>query len=376
MVKGLPAIAFQGISLLVFLSFQKKIKLLFSWQHFVGISTLLIPLGIYYYFYFTINPGSSHQVFFRIFDESLIKAVPLLDSTSETIGKSEKSFWSYIPYFLKHIALFPVKTLYNMLPWAILAIFTFRRGFLNTVNTQDPLLKYSFWILFFNVLIYWFSPGTDHTKIKYYTFLFPLIYFTILWFYNKYYRQEIRKTTFLYYIFYGISLVVALSPLAAPFYTETRNLPYIIPVSILLFATMGFLTLILFKTKTLKLHALIMLVIVARIGFNLIMQPVYVAGLTEVKFKSDAIEAGKIIGNEEVTLCTYVNEDVTFYITREINRILPLKHPEKYNETGFYILDHNQMATINGKNVSYKLYYEFACENEDKKLFLVKFPPQ
>lgn len=373
MVKGLPAIAFQGITLLVFFVYSKKFKKLFSWQHLTGILTLLIPLATYYYFYFKINPGSYNQVFFRIFDESLIKAVPLLDGASQTIGPSEKSFWTYIPFFLRHIVLFPLQTLYNMFPWVLLVIFVFRKDFMKIINQADPFLKYAFWIMLFNIIIYWLSPGTDHTKIKYYTFLFPLIYFIIYWFYDRYHKIELHKTRILNYIFYGFSILISLSPLAAPFYIETADIPGIISISVILFLLLSFFTIILFKTRSLKIQSLFIIVIIARIGFNLIMQPVHVESLKEVKFKADAIEAGKIIGDEKVSLCTYINENVTFYITREIQKVLPLEKPDQYQKDHFYIFDQNQMAAFKADTVKNKVYHKFACENKDKDLFLVKF---
>lgn len=371
MVKGLPALAFQVITLLVVFISNKKFKMLFSWQHLVGTLCLIIPLGLYYIAYFGINPGSQNQVFFRIFDESLIKAIPLLDSTAQS--SSDKTAWEYIPKFLQHLVMFPIQTIYNMLPWAFLIIFVLRKGFLKIVYSKDTLLKYSFLVLFFNILIYWLSPGTDHTKIKYYVFLFPLFYFILFWFYNKYQLIDKKRTQALNYIFAGIAIIITLAPLVAPFYEKTANIPGIILISAVLFVSLAFFALFLMRSKKLKIQSLIIIIIIARIGFNLIMQPVHVSSLKEVKFKKDAIEVGRMTGDEELFLCTDINEDVSFYITRERMKVLQRYREDNFKPNTYYIFDKKQIDKFISLEKDFRLYYEFACEFEDKELFLVKF---
>ncbi len=371
MVKGLPALAFQAITLLVVFIYNKKFKILFSWQHLVGILCFVIPLGTYYYFYFSLNPGFYDQVFFRIFDESLIKAVPLFDSAAQSAN--EKSMWSYFPYFINHLVLFPVQTLYNMLPWAILIIFVIRKRFLRIVNQEDKFLKYSVLVLFFNVLVYWLSPGADHTKIKYYVFLFPLIYFILYWFYNRFYLQDKKRLKILYYVFATMSIIITIVPLYAPFYEKTSNINGIIPISLSLFAVLLFFTVFFIKTKTRKILSFIIIIIIARIGFNLIMQPVHVSSLREVTFKKGAIEVGRMTGDEELFLCTSINEDVIFYIARERMKILEYCQDNKYKANIFYIFDKNQIDKFIHLGKDFRIYYEFTCEYEDKDLFLVKF---
>ena len=51
MLKGLPAIVFQGITLIVLLGYEKKIRNLFTVEHLMGIATFLFITGSYYMIY-------------------------------------------------------------------------------------------------------------------------------------------------------------------------------------------------------------------------------------------------------------------------------------------------------------------------------------
>ncbi|MCF8227881.1 MAG: glycosyltransferase family 39 protein [Bacteroidales bacterium] len=356
LVKGLPAVAFQVITLVVFMVVNKDFKRLFHWKHILGVFGFLIPLVAYYYSYFRINPDGWERVVYRMYIESAQKS---------TLGTN--SFMD----FVEHIARFPLWFWYNLLPYSLLIIFCFRKDYYSQIRA-NKLLLFSFWAFLFNVLVYWVSPGTDK-NMKYMIMLFPMFYLIIYFFYDKFKDPAKTRTKVLHYIFLGLSILFALASLYAPFYKETRELPYISLISILLFVFLAFFSYVLYRISMHKLWVFIIVIIIARIGFNFIMQPVYVSSLQEVEFKKEAIEAGKAIGGEDVYLCTYINEDITFYISREIGRILPMHHKETYDDNIFYIFDHRQMKEIRNSGRDFEIFSEFACEHENKDLFLIKF---
>lgn len=356
MVKGLPAVAFQIITIIVFFLVHRDFKKLFSRQHIIGFLGFALPLALYYYFYFGVNPEGWRSLVYRIFDESAQKS---------TIGAG--NLWK----LLEHIAQFPLWFWYNLLPYALLIMFCFRKRFYIELKS-DRLLLYAFWAFLANLLVYWLSPGTDK-NIKYMIMIFPMFYLIIYYFYVSHKHEDPKRRNSLHYIFFGLSLVFALGSLYAPFYEETENISGIGWISAALFVGTGFFAYMLLKIRMHKLWAFIIVIIIARIGFNLIMQPVYVDSLREVEFKKEAIEAGKIIGDEEVYLCTLINQDVSFYISREIDKVLPRYRGEIYTPGTFYIFDQHQMEQITESNRPYRLYDRFACEYEEKKLFLVKF---
>ncbi len=356
MIKGLPALAFQAITLLVFFIYQKEFKRLFSVQHLVGIVSLLLPLSIYYFFYFKVNPDSWEIVLRILFRESSQKSVPGAESVTR---------------FIIHFLRFPLYVTYNLLPWSLFVIFCFRKGFLKQVNAE-PLLKYSFWILLFNIFIYWVSPGTDK-NMRYLIMLFPMVYYITYYFYDKFKGVNVRTKNVLEGIFLGIAVIFTLTSLAAPFVKQTASLDHIWIISIGLFLVLTFLTFVYYKTRVQKIMVLIIIVIIVRIGFNLVIQPVNVAGLPELKYKNDAVNVGKIVGDEDLYLCSLISQNVTFYITQQRLRVLERVHYTNYEKNTFYIFEKKQIDAFVKEGKEFEIYYEFGCTFKNKELFLVKF---
>lgn len=355
MVKGLPAVVFQGIGLLVLFSMKRDFKRLFSVPHLTGIIAFLLPLSVYYFFYFQKNPGTFNEVFFTIFNQSSQKSLP-----GAAVGK-----------FFAHFFRFPVFVLYNLLPWSLLIVFCFRKGFFHHLR-KDELLHFSFWVIAFNIPVYWLSPGTDK-NMKYLFFLFPLMYFVFLRFYFDFREDSVKTYRVVMHIFGGLAVIITLTALLPPFLEQTKNLEHIRWFSVVLFVVLALLTRLFYQMKKYKLVMIVLLVLVTRIGFNLIAQPVYVSGLKEVKFKADAIESGRMTADEPLILTTIINEDVSFYIERERMEVLPMIDPETFSADTFYIIDHRQHKRFIETGEDFEVYHVFACEYRDKDLYLIKF---
>ncbi len=107
MFKGLPAIVFQGTTLLVFFLYKRKFLKLISWQHAVGILTFLVLVGIYYFFYMSQFPGTLDDVISILFEQS----------TRRTIIRFG---WERT---IHHFIQFPLNMLYHFAPWSFLIIF-------------------------------------------------------------------------------------------------------------------------------------------------------------------------------------------------------------------------------------------------------------
>ena len=70
LMKGLPSIYYQGVSLLVIFISEKKFKKLFSWKHLSGILLFVCIIGLYYAFTLPGIPGIFRNVFQVLFTES------------------------------------------------------------------------------------------------------------------------------------------------------------------------------------------------------------------------------------------------------------------------------------------------------------------
>lgn len=352
LIKGYPALAFLGISLIVFFVYNKDWKKLFCWQHFVGIAILLITLGSYYFLYFYHHPGYFNQVFAALLSEVVIKT-----SVHSTFSK-----------FIIHLLIFPFKLIYNLFPWSLLLIFLFTKNF-KAVIAKNPLIKFSIFIFLFNILVYWFSSGT---QMKYITAIIPFFYFVCIEFYDRF-KDDNRKTKIVHNIFLAVSLIFIIGSIVAPFLQPTSEIKGIVWISIGLVCVLTILTIIYWKSDKIKLPVFIIILMVARIGFNLIVQPVNVSSLPELKLKQDAIAVGKMTTNEHLYTCTLIDENISFYITRQRNKILNRKQDGEYNKKDFYIVNEDQLEDFKARQKRYEIKYYFSHKDNHKDLYLIKF---
>lgn len=108
MFKGLPAIVFQGTTLLVFFLYKRKFLKLISWQHAVGIFIFIFFIGIYYIFYTSQSSKTFYEVISSLFQETTRRTV-IRFGWERTIH---------------HFIQFPLDMLYHFAPWSFLIIFT------------------------------------------------------------------------------------------------------------------------------------------------------------------------------------------------------------------------------------------------------------
>ena len=194
LLKGLPSIAFQGITLFALgivglpndpaqspgprsvrrtcerpgkqanLTLPKRLKktltFWFNWQHLTGALLGLLPIAIYFYTYHEAY-GTGHRYLFNLLEEA-----------------SQKSAFESGPgRIIKQLAGFPIQYFADHLPWSLLLPYGIYKGWHRTA-LEHPFLRYC--VLFFaaNILLYWFSPGTRLRYVYGLTpfFLTPLAY--------------------------------------------------------------------------------------------------------------------------------------------------------------------------------------------------------
>ncbi len=142
LTKGTPSLAFQAITLLVWLPVKGQWRLLFSWQHILGLCVASIVLFTYFIPYH-LSGGNVQLLVFNLLEEASRKS---LTSTP---------FWE-LPL---HLLLFPLKVLAIFLPWSLLIGYWFRNDW-KSVMRGHPLLLFALLFLLANLLPYWFSPDT------------------------------------------------------------------------------------------------------------------------------------------------------------------------------------------------------------------------
>ncbi|MCS6823327.1 MAG: glycosyltransferase family 39 protein [Cytophagaceae bacterium] len=345
MLKGLPAIVFQGITLVVMLVYEKKINLVWSLQHVCAIVFFFLLLSCYYI------PYSYHNGIDTLF-KTLIS-----ESTKRTVAEKGvvESLW--------HLITFPFEFIFHFLPSTLLVIFLINSETIRTIKEHN-FLAYCSLIFLANFLVYWLSPET----VPRYLFMFlPLFYMVCLHFYDKDVQNKDSK---LYNTFRRFLVVVSFM----------LSFSMLIPLFIQLPITNGekiFYSLMLFlcsltasvSQMVAKRHTLMLFLIsllIARIAMNVFIFPWRIHNDPDQTFKDAALRVAEITKGQPLYLDEYapVNHAQSFYITRERQEVL-YKERGEWKSGVFYI-------TMRTPDSTCRLYYTFKSNWNNVDLYLVK----
>jgi len=298
LMKGLPVVAFIGISFLVLFISQKKFKLLFNWRHIAGILVFLVFVGAYYFIYCTQNSFS--------FDT-------ILDTL---IGQSTRRTAIRFGWFhtIKHLFTFPLEMLYHFMPWSLLTLVLFIGGNLRK-NYDHPFLKYQLLLIAFNIIPYWTSPEVFP---RYILMLVPM-YFTILtYLYYESAKYNKIMTRIIDYIFGGLLVLSVFVSYGSLFADATKNFDNILLISIILSIILLAIVIYYWKNQATRLLTLGIALLVIRIGFDLIVLPTRQFNTIETLSIEQARDLAEVTKDQE--LYTYWDQDIepVFYYKRSI----------------------------------------------------------
>lgn len=141
LMKGLPVVPFQGITLLVVLLMHRSFKTFFNRWHFAGIGVFVIITASYFLAYHLKNPGMLDDYLTTLF----------FQSSSRTLFSN-----SFMEGFL-HLTTYPFQIIYHFLPWSLLVLLLFSKQVRSNLMSDD---RQRFFLLafIFNLIIYWMSP--------------------------------------------------------------------------------------------------------------------------------------------------------------------------------------------------------------------------
>lgn len=252
LTKGLPSIAFAGISMVVWLGYTQNWKKLFSWQHVLGLSLFPAIVGGYYYAYSWYADPAPFLT--RLWVESSNRTV------SQTV-----SFGS----FLGHLAVFPLSVWGNILPGAgLLAFFAFRQKILPMVK-RHPFLIFCSLMFLSNIIIYWLSPAE---RTRYIYMLFPFLIYLLVWFWRKPLAQEWAQKAFRI----GTGILLHLFPSAAVallFISDLRPVPGIVPITLIFFVLFSVVTWLFWRKPDHPMPALLLGIALSKCLFALTILP-------------------------------------------------------------------------------------------------------
>jgi len=344
MMKGLPSLVFQGITLLVFFSYNREFKKLFSWKHFAGIGLFLVIVGTYYLIYLRHN--TLDNVFVTLFSES-----------------EKRTIVNYGWFrFVTHLFTFPLEMFYHFFPWSILWIFFFRKGFRKSLH-DHPFLRFNFLVFIFNIIIYWTSP---ESYPRYIFMLFPPL-FTILvfMFFEDLEKNGIRSRIVEYFLL-GVMILGIVAAIPMPLLEQTNFVDHAWIKAGILFSVLTMLTYFYLKLKPQRMIIFAAGMVMLRVGFDwFIIPPRYDDFQVH---KVGALKAAEVAGDGVLSI--YKNSETehatTFYITAARQQLLKRKF-DNFNTTDSYYLDPRLLPPD-----TYETLFDFQLYRHDQPLKIVK----
>ena len=348
LMKGLPSLVFQMVTLLVYFIMTRDFKKLFHPAHFVGIAVFLLVTGVYYYGLLSNNPVTAQMVFAKLLQESIQR-------TGLKFG-----IWPTI----MHIITFPFEFIYHFAPWTIFAIALLHKNVWEYVR-KNAFIHYSLLVFLANIFVYWISPQVYAR----YLFMFIPMFFSILfYFFFSIVRENSWQKNLIHSIIIVSTLLLWVSCLPLPFLNELKNVSSIYLKTTFLFVILGAVTFIVLKKPQYRMHAFAFAVVIMRLAFNWLILEQRGKRYFEAKALSDKIVS--ITKSHDLYLLSNANvgnfDGMSFYISTQRQEVL--RYNDKIEKNAFYIADFKQLDTL--KN--YTEYLRFNNHLSDS-LKLVKF---
>jgi 4-amino-4-deoxy-L-arabinose transferase-like glycosyltransferase len=348
LTKGLPTIAFAGISLLAYFIYYREFRRLISWQHLTGIVIFMVIITGYFYLY------SKHNNVRDYLNELFLQA------SGRTTGATKDRG------FLEHFLIFPFETFKNLLPGAILIVYLFNKEFRETIR-ENKFIETCMLLFLANILLYWFSPGT---RQRYIYMLFPMIisvftYFGLKYRYNEKHKNKLGDIFTDYSMGIFIALLILLS-FSLSIIPSLNKLKGILLLSVISMLILGRLLYDFLRNAHLRLIIFIFAIIILRFIYNFSVIPYRTYNSRAQVLKDSALQIHKI--TKEHPLYIYKESKCptyyVYYLEREREEMLTRK--DTLLEDEYYITDSRHRI-----NKAHAVIYNFKYD-DDRLVRLVK----
>ena len=204
LLKGLPAVVFQGISVITALYAHGVLrKKIFSADHWVGAALGVLPVLAYYIPYAT--RVELEHVFAVLFDQSMQRT------------GTHHGWWKTI----LHVFVFPFEQLYHFLPWSLLSLSIIHPKLKQWIK-ENEFVRFNAWMLAANLPVYWLSVQVYPRYLLMFIPLFNLIGYFIS-------RKDAEGGTKfwkgIHYSFFGMVALTAIAFILMPVSMQFRSLP-------------------------------------------------------------------------------------------------------------------------------------------------------
>lgn len=347
MLKGLPALIFQAITLLTFFIYNKDFKSLIRWQHFLGIFLLLATVGSYYGIYYFRNAEAISRAF-----------AALLDQSTQRTGLGQSLLTS-----IRHFVGFPLEFIYHFLPWTLLIIFLFRKGSIQNMMA-NPFVKFNALIFLFNILLYFFTPGVYG---RYFFMLTPLLYTVLVYLCLDDIRQAARwRSKVLEYIFATLMILLAAGLAILPMLSYSSQISNAWLKSYTLLGPCLLLVALYIRQPQHRLVYFAFALLIARIGFDFFVIPERAARME--RYREGPVAVATITKGKPLYIYkkSRLCEDASFYISTGRNEILVEKYTG-FDTTTYYLVGKNDFTDARFNEIM-----NFVSSYHDEKIHLAK----
>lgn len=256
MLKGLPAIVFQGLSVFAILGWTRSWKRFVYPHHLISGLVCVAVLALYYWQYS--HYVDLERVFTRLFEESGKRT-----AAAHGFGES-----------LQHIAAFPFEMSYHFLPWTFLLVYLLQRGSWAMLKKND-FAAFCLVAFLVNIPVYWLSPNVYP---RYLLMLFPLLFGSLLWLHADHKAARSRSYRILRYLFLGLMTLCAVVIPFVPLIPDTEIVHWPWGKSLLLGAAAGAVCVFAWRSERNFLLLFAIFLLILRMGFNLFVLPPRAAG--------------------------------------------------------------------------------------------------
>ena len=318
MLKGLPAIVFQGLSVFAILGWTRSWKQFFRPAHLISGLACLGLLALYYWQYS--EYVDLEKVARRLFVESGKRT-----AVAHGFGES-----------VRHVLAFPFEMSYHFLPWTLLLAYLLQRGSWRRLKKND-FAAFMLVAFLVNVPVYWFSPNVYP---RYLLMLFPLLFGSLLFLHERHAERRSRTYRTLRYTLLGLMSVCTLVIPFAPLFPETEVVTYAWWKSVSLGAAAGAVLWFAWRGERNLLLFFVLFLLLLRVGFNLFVLPPRAAGDERGRLVRDTAY-GIMAEHDQDSVAifgyTLIEPATGYYLTRARGRVVRRQF-EGFDRETFYLV--------------------------------------
>jgi 4-amino-4-deoxy-L-arabinose transferase-like glycosyltransferase len=344
MLKGMPSLAFQGITLLTAFIYTGQFRKLFSPWHFAGASIFLLVTGSYLMLY---SQENSLQQYLSVLWDQSSQRTALRKGLHNT---------------LEHLVMFHPKMIYHFIPWSLMALLfihrpvrnaLFGKGILSTEENQtieyqdirNQVVRLLFWIFSANIMLYWLSPATIP---RYVLMLAPLTFIPLLIFFRDLQFQHLLIYKALKIILFYITPALLIPVfLALPMVPQLKSIPGIMASGIGAAIVMALVLASAFRHRQHHIALLVIVLFTIRIVFNLTWLPVKSEQVAEHRQKTEALQIHKITEGAPLQIIgsTWVDHSTLLYLTAARGEAIT-RARDTFHASHFYLTNDDRLNRI------------------------------